>query len=46
MAWRDGLFLFLEYKGRGDSPNINEARWIESALNTGVSEDALVFVLY
>jgi hypothetical protein len=46
MAWRDGKFLFLEYKGKGDSANANEARWIESALQTGVAEAALIFVLY
>lgn len=46
MAWREGRFLFVEYKGAGDKPNQNELRWIESALKSGIPESALLFVLY
>lgn len=46
LAWKDEVFVFIEYKGAGDRPNRNEARWIGSALRAGVSESALSFVLY
>ena len=46
MAWRSGEFAFLEYKGEGDLPNRNEARWIEAALAAGVLPAQLWFVVH
>jgi hypothetical protein len=46
MAWRNGEFAFLEYRGEDDRPNRNEARWIEAALETGVLPTQLWFVLH
>lgn len=46
MAWREGRFLFVEYKGAGDRSNRNERHWIAAALASGVSLDDLAFVLY
>ena len=45
-AWKDGEFIFLEYKGQGDSPNRNETRWINAALKSGVRPESLFFVIY
>lgn len=45
MAWRKGEFLFVEYKGAGDKSNVNEKRWIASALQSGVKASELHFVL-
>lgn len=46
MAWRNGDFAFLEYKGEGDRSNRNEARWIAAALAAGVLPTQLWFVLH
>jgi hypothetical protein len=46
MAWRNGEFAFLEYKGEGDRSNRNEARWIAAALAAGVLPTQLWFVLH
>ena len=46
MAWRNGNFAFLEYKGEGDRSNRNESRWIEAALEAGVTAGQLWFVLH
>lgn len=46
LAWRDDHVIFLEYKGAGDRPNKNEARWIDAALAEGFDERSLSFVLY
>ena len=46
MAWRNGDFAFLEYKGDGDRPNRNEARWIGAALAAAVLPTQLWFVLH
>jgi hypothetical protein len=46
MAWRNGEFAFLEYKGEGDRSNRNEAKWIEAALEVGVLPTQLWFVLH
>ena len=46
MAWRNGDFAFLEYKGEGDRSNRNEARWISAALAAGVLPTQLWFVLH
>lgn len=46
MAWRNGEFAFLEYKGEGDRSNRNEARWIEAALEAGVLPTQLWLVLH
>ncbi len=43
-AWKDDEYLFVEYKGKGDKPNENETRWIESAVSEGVGLDQLLFV--
>jgi hypothetical protein len=45
-AWKDGRFLFIEYKGAGDSSNQNEMRWINAALKCGVQPEELIFVTY
>jgi len=44
MAWRDGQTIFVEYKGEGDRSNRNESRWIDAALEAGVSEHDLLVV--
>ena len=46
MAWRNGDFAFLEYKGEGDRSNRNESRWISAALAAGVLPTQLWFVLH
>jgi len=46
MAWRNGEFAFLEYKGEGDRSNRKEARWIAAALAAGVLPTQLWFVLH
>jgi hypothetical protein len=45
-AWKDGEFIFIEYKGQGDSSNQNETRWINAALRCGVQPENLFFVIY
>jgi len=45
-AWKDGKFVFLEYKGEGDSSNQNEMRWINAALKCGMQSEELFFVTY
>ena len=45
-AWRGTEYVFIEYKGRGDSPNKNESRWIGAALAAGVEPEQLFFVVY
>ena len=45
-AWKDGRFIFIEYKGEGDSPNQNEIRWINAAIKCGVRPEDLFFVTY
>lgn len=44
MSWRDGHFLFVEYKGKGDSSNSDEKLWISAARQAGVRDDQLVIV--
>jgi hypothetical protein len=44
MAWRGGHTIFVEYKGPGDTPNRNAARWVEAALAAGVSPNDLLVV--
>jgi hypothetical protein len=46
MAWRNGEFAFLEYKGEGDRSNRNESRWVAAALSVGVLPSQLWFVLH
>lgn len=46
MAWRNGEFAFLEYKGEGDRPNRNEAKWMAAALAAGVLPTQLWVVLH
>jgi len=47
-AWKGGGddFLFIEYKGRGDSPNDNELGWINAAISEGVKPEQLCIVGY
>jgi hypothetical protein len=45
LAWQGDFVVFMEYKGEGDSPNKNEARWIESAMAEGFDDRSLSFVL-
>ena len=44
MAWRGNELVFIEYKGKGDRPNRNEAIWIDAALEAGINERQLLFV--
>lgn len=45
-AWKDQKYIFIEYKGKGDSPNQNENRWIRSVLKCGIKPEQLFFVSY
>ena len=43
-AWKGSDFLFVEYKGPGDSSNKNETAWIVAARRAGVTDEQLLFV--
>jgi len=43
-AWKNGKYIFIEYKGEGDAPNKNETRWINAALKSGIKPEQLFFV--
>lgn len=43
-AWRGGEFLFVEYKGKGDTLKPNQSSWILSALEAGIHEASLLLV--
>jgi hypothetical protein len=45
-AWKDRKYIFIEYKGKGDSSNQNEKRWIKSALKCGIKLEQLFFASY
>ncbi len=47
-AWKgDGDdYMFIEYKGRGDSTNDNELGWINTAVSEGVRPEQLCIVGY
>jgi hypothetical protein len=45
-AWKNGKFVFIEYKGEGDSSNQNEIRWINAAIKCRVQPEELFFVTY
>ena len=45
-AWKNGVFIFLEYKGEGDSSNRNEKKWINTAIKCGIPPENLFFVTY
>ncbi len=45
-AWRNDKFVFIEYKGEGDSSNQNETRWINAAIKSGIRPGQLFFVTY
>lgn len=45
-CWKDGRFVFIEYKGKGDFPNPNEIRWINAAVKCGIKQEDLFFVSY
>jgi hypothetical protein len=45
-AWKGDDFLFVEYKGRGDSPDENELEWINAAIGEGVKPEQLCIVGY
>jgi hypothetical protein len=46
LAWKSDRVIFIEYKGNGDGPNKNEARWIDAALAEGFDAGSLSFALY
>jgi hypothetical protein len=46
LAWRGADIVFIEYKGKGDASNVNELRWIDSALSSGLTQDNLGFVFH
>ena len=39
-------YVFIEYKGRGDSPNDNEDPWVDAATSAGVEPNQLFIVHY
>ena len=45
-AWKDGEYIFIEYKGEGDLANQNELGWIKAALSVGVKPNQMFFVTY
>jgi hypothetical protein len=45
-AWKNGKFVFIEYKGEGDSSNLNEIRWNDATLKFGIQPEELFFVTY
>jgi hypothetical protein len=46
LAWREGEFLFIEYKGKGDRPNNNESSWIAAVLRLGIRPEQLLIGEY
>jgi hypothetical protein len=46
LAWLGSRLLFVEYKGKGDQPNVNEAAWIDAALDAGVLETEMLLVVH
>lgn len=44
IAWKGDRVKWLEYKGPRDKPNMNEAKWIDAALQARVRAEDLVFV--
>lgn len=48
LAWKGegDVLMFIEYKGRGDSPNENELEWINAAISEGVKPEQLCIVGY
>lgn len=46
LAWMGPRLLYVEYKGKGDRPNANEAAWIDAALDAGVLETEMLLVVY
>lgn len=44
MAWRGAQVIFVEYKGPGDRANRNASRWMDAALDAGVSANDLLIV--
>ena len=45
-AWRNGEYIFIEYKGEGDLANQNELGWIEAAISIGIKPNQMFFVTY
>jgi hypothetical protein len=47
-AWKGegNDYLFIEYKGKDDSPNDNELPWINAAISAGVRPEQLCIVGY
>jgi hypothetical protein len=43
-GWKNGSFVFIEYKGPGDRSNKNEIKWINAAIKCGVRPEELFFV--
>lgn len=46
MAWRDDAYLFVEYKGAGDTIKPKQRNWIGAARRAGVANRELLFVEY
>jgi hypothetical protein len=46
LAWMGSRILFVEYKGKGDRPNKNEAAWIDAALDAGVFETEMLLIVH
>jgi hypothetical protein len=48
LAWKSegDVLMFIEYKGRGDSPNENELEWINAAISENVKPEQLCIVGY
>jgi hypothetical protein len=44
-AWQRDEFIFIEYKGPGDSANKNEATWIAAARRAGIIDAQLLFIV-
>jgi hypothetical protein len=45
-AWRGHEFLFVEYKGEGDSVKQRQCSWVRSAIKAGVTSSSLLFVIH
>ena len=46
LAWLGTCLLYIEYEGSGDSPNANEASWVQAAIGAGVGEGELLYVAH
>ncbi len=48
LAWKGegDDYVFVEYKGKGDTPNDNELGWINAAMSEGIKPEQLCIVGY